>query len=61
MNRVLNRTVRKWVYGVAVASVPVLVHYGVMDVEASALLLPLVLALLNLTPADVEAKDGELG
>lgn len=59
--RIASRTVRLYVYGVAIAAVPVLVYAGVMDPTAAPIVLPLVLALLNLTPADVEAKDGELG
>lgn len=50
----IGRTIRKWVYGVAIAAVPVLIHYEVMDPAAAPLILPLALALLNLTPAEVE-------
>ena len=47
---VLPRTIRKYIYGIGLAAIPVLVYYKVMDPEAAALALPLLLALLNLTP-----------
>ena len=49
---VLPRTIRKYIYGIGLAAIPVLVYYKVMDPEAAALALPLLLALLNLTPED---------
>lgn len=49
---VLPRTIRKYIYGIGLAAIPVLVYYKVMDPEAAALALPLLLALLNLSPED---------
>lgn len=44
----LSKKARGYVYGVAVAAMPVLVATHVVKPEASALALPLLLALLNL-------------
>lgn len=49
--KILTPTVRKWIYGVAIAAFAVLVFYGVIDPEASPLLAALVLAILNV-PSD---------
>ena len=57
MKELLNREVRKYIYLVAVAAVPVLIFYGVIEPAAGALVLPLVLALLNLSPDDTEGAD----
>lgn len=38
---------RRWVYRCAIAAVPVLVYYGLLSPTAVPLLLPLILALLN--------------
>lgn len=61
MNANQWRTIRAWLYGVSVAALPILTYYGVIEPEAQALAVPLLAALFNLTPAEVEAKDGELG
>lgn len=58
MHNILNRTVRKYIYGVAIAFVPLAVYLGWIEPEASAIVLPLILAILNLTPTEVE--DGNL-
>ena len=47
MNRYLTPVVRRWVYGLALAALPVLVYYGLVAVEAAPLWLAFVLALLN--------------
>lgn len=54
MHNFLNRTVRKYVYGVAIAFVPLAVYLGWIEPEASAIVLPLILAILNLTPQEVD-------
>ena len=45
----LTPTVRRWVYSLAVASLPVLVHYNLVEPEASPLWLAFVLAFVNVT------------
>lgn len=55
-----SREVRKYVYTLFVALGPVLVLLGVADAEFIAVSLPALLALLNLTPADIEQPDGDL-
>lgn len=45
----LTPTVRRWVYGIALALLPVLVYHGLVEPEASPLWLAFVLALLNVT------------
>lgn len=57
MSRLTSREVRKWIYAVAIAFVPLAVYLGWLDVEASALVLPLILAILNLPPK-TEAGSG---
>lgn len=60
MKQNFYREARKYVYGVSIAAIPVLVHYDIISVEASALVLPLLLAVLNLTPKDVESVGYEV-
>lgn len=45
------RKVRRWVYGVALAAGGVLAYCGLIKPEAVPILLPLVLALFNTSPA----------
>jgi hypothetical protein len=47
----LTPATRRWVYRVAVAFVPLAVYLGWVDVKAAPLVLPLLLAALNV-PAD---------
>ncbi len=54
-----NREVRKWIYGIALTVIPLLVAYGIVDESTAALWAALVgavvapgLALFNLTPTD---------
>ena len=61
MDRILSREVRKYIYAVAIAFVPLAVYLGWIEPEASAIALPLLLAILNLTPADVDSPDAGLG
>lgn len=64
MNWLLSRDGRKWIYGVALAAVPLLVLYGVIEEEAAplwvavigALVAPTV-ALTHLTPVPQEPDD----
>lgn len=53
MNTNTLRELRKYLYGVAIAFIPIAVYYGWVDVEASVLIVPLLVALFNLTPKDV--------
>jgi hypothetical protein len=45
----LTPTVRRWIYGLALAALPVLVYYGLVEPEAAPLWLAFVLALLNVS------------
>lgn len=51
MKKILTPSVRRWIYGIAVAAAAVLTFYGVLPVEAAPLWLALVLAILNV-PTD---------
>jgi hypothetical protein len=58
-----NREHRKWLYGIALTVVPLLVVYGVLSEEAAPLWVALIgsvlapsLALSHLTPEEDEAK-----
>lgn len=53
----ISRQVRLYLYSITIAAVPLLVHFGIIDVEASVLIIPLIVALLNLTPK--EAKEAQ--
>lgn len=61
MDKLLSREVRKYIYAVAIAFVPLAVYLGWIEPEASAIALPLLLAILNLTPKDVDDVDTGLG
>jgi len=56
MKNLLNPALRRYIYGVCIAAVPVLVYLGLLPAEAAPVILPLVLALLNVqddgTPSD---------
>jgi len=59
-----SREGRKWIYGVCLAAVPLLVVYGVIDGEAAPLWIAVIgalvapsLALANLTPLQSEPDD----
>lgn len=60
MNKVLNRTTRKWIYGLLLAAFPVACFYVPSLVPAAPLWLALALAALNLTPDDVTERDDVL-
>lgn len=49
--KILTPAVRRWIYGIAIAAFAVLVFYGVIEAEASPLILALILAILNV-PSD---------
>lgn len=51
MKKHLTPTVRRWVYGICLASLPVLVFYGLVEPEASPLWGAFALALLNVEDA----------
>ncbi len=52
MKRYLTPAVRRWMYRIALAALPVLVFYGLVDVMAAPLWLVLVVALLNVNDED---------
>lgn len=66
MEKYLSREVRKWIYGISLAAVPLLVLYGVIDESAAPLWVALIgavvaptLALTHLTPpVEKENEDG---
>lgn len=51
----ISRELRKYLYALAITSIPFLVHLGIIEAEASLLILPMIVAVLNLTPK--EAKE----
>jgi len=66
-NKVLSREGRKWLYGIALTVVPLLVAYGVVEESAAPLWIALVgsllaptLALTHLTPVDTGEVPEEL-
>lgn len=64
MNWLLSRDGRKWIYGVCLAAVPLLVVYGVIDESAAPLWVAVIgaivaptLALTHLSPYPQEPDD----
>lgn len=55
MSKILNRTTRKYIYGILLAAFPVAVLYFPELAPAAPLWLALGLAILNLSPDEVEA------
>lgn len=53
---VLSPKVRRWLYGVCIAAVPVLVYFKLLPPEAAPVILPLVLAVLNVQDEPTEEK-----
>lgn len=47
IKRLLTPAVRRWLYGVCLAALPLLVFYGLVSPEASPVWLALLVALLN--------------
>lgn len=57
MKNIFNAKVRKWLYGVCITAVPVLVYFKLLPPEASPVILPLVLAVLNVNETDTERPE----
>lgn len=49
MSKYLTPTVRRWLYVVSIAALPLLAYYGVIEPEALALWAPLLVAVLNVS------------
>lgn len=49
MNAILTPTVRRWIYGLCIAALPLLIYFGVVEPEAAPLWLAFVVALLNVS------------
>lgn len=45
---IFNSTTRKYIYGICIAALPVLIYFKLMPAEAAPIILPLVLAILNI-------------
>lgn len=54
MDKLTTPRVRGYIYGVCIAAVPVLIYFRLLPAEAAPVILPLVLAILN-----VDDPDGE--
>lgn len=52
MNKYLTPTVRRWTYGVCLASLPLLLHFDIVEPEAIPLWAAFALALLNVSDED---------
>lgn len=57
LKKLFSRQVRKYLYLVSIAAFPVLVYYSVIDPEALPLMLPLIAAVLNLSPEEQGAPE----
>lgn len=58
MSRVFTPTVRRWIYGVVIAAIPVLIYFDLIPEEAAPVILPLVLAILNVKDDVSPGVDG---
>lgn len=56
MNKLLAPKVRRYVYGVCIAAVPVLIYFKLLPAEAAPVILPLVLAVLNVNEPDTSSE-----
>lgn len=52
MSKILTREVRKYLYGVSIAALTLVVLLGYVPVATAVGAIPLITALLNLTPED---------
>lgn len=46
------RALRLWLYGVAVAFVPAAVYFGWIEPEATPIVIPLLIAIFNISPKE---------
>lgn len=56
MNQMFNSATRKYIYGLCIAAVPVLIYFKLMPAEAAPIILPLVLAILNIQEPEKPAQ-----
>jgi hypothetical protein len=47
VDKYLTPAVRRWIYGLAIAALPLLIYFGLVEPEAAPLWLAFVVALLN--------------
>lgn len=52
MSNYLTPTVRRWLYGLCIAALPLLIYFGLVQPEAAPLWLAFVVALLNVNPEE---------
>lgn len=57
IDKYVPRELRKYIYGVAIASIPIAVLLGWVDAEAAVYLIPLIVAILSLTPKDTGVEN----
>lgn len=57
MSKLLSAKGRRYIYGVCIAAVPTLVYFGLLPNEAAPVILPLVLALLNISEDEAPAAE----
>ncbi|MGW9159621.1 hypothetical protein [Microbacterium sp. NPDC055665] len=59
MNTLLSPATRRWIYSICIAAVPVLVYFKLLPPEAAPVILPLVLAVLNVNEPAAEPDRRE--
>lgn len=52
MNKYLTPAVRRWVYGLSIAALPLFIYFGLVEPEAAPLWTAFVIALLNVNDED---------
>lgn len=52
VDKVFPREIRKYLYGVSIAFVPVAIYFGWIEPEASVVIIPMIVAILNLNPKE---------
>lgn len=60
IKKLLTPTTRRYLYGVAIAFVPLAVWLGWLAPEASPIVVPLIVAIFNV-PKDEQPLDGGIG
>ena len=59
MKRLLNKQVRLYIYGVAIAALTAAVGFGYLPPASGGLLVPLIMAILNVTPDEVKEDSAD--
>ena len=57
LSKLFSNKGRTYIYGVCIAAVPTLIYFGLLPSDAAPVILPLILALLNVNKDEVAAPS----